>query len=170
MALNQIIKKVIHPSLPDTVTKYNIILIAIAVFTLINLWVSLYMSYLTIVIALSKCNCAIYNIYWFSIFLYFIFSGAYLVYTLLVLYGYDKGNFITLFTIMYIVSTIVFVTVSYYYTKYLTSNNCGCVSERYRNILNLISNIRLYMALITVSILIPWGLYVIYLKPFVNNR
>lgn len=128
------------------------------------------MSYLTAYIAVSKCNCAIFNIYWLAIFIYFIFNGAYLIYAFMVMYEYIDNSFLIILTILYLVSTIAFVTVSNYYTKYLTSKKCDCVSDNYRYILNIISKIRLYTTLLTGIVLVPWVIYIVYQKTFVSRK
>lgn len=141
-----------------------IIITIIVIFTLLNIAVSGYMSYLTIDIALQECRCAVYNAYWVLIFVYFTASVLFLIYSMLVFFEYFKGGNMLYFVIGYLVSTFIFVAGSFAYTKFLTSKHCDCVSDEYRTILKLITFVRLLMSVITFIALLLWGVYVLYVR------
>ena len=143
-----------------------IIVTAVALFTFANILISGYMTYMTLNIALHKCKCAVFNAYWFIIFFYFLFSGIFLVYSFLVTFGALKGYKFMYFVMGYILSTVIFVAGSYYYTKYLESNKCKCVAGEYTQTLKTITYVRLLMAIISAVALLIWGIYLILKNSF----
>ena len=145
-----------------------ILITLLTIITLINITISAYMSYHTINIAVHNCKCAVMNAYWFIIFFYFAFSCIFLIYTLLVMFGFLKGYRLVYFVIGYVVATIGFVAGSYNYTKYLTSKNCDCVTDDYKKVLKLITFVRLLMAVILGVSLISWGIYLILKNSFMS--
>lgn len=147
-----------------------ILITIITFFTLINITISAYMSYHTINIAVRNCKCAVMNAYWFIIFFYFAFSGIFLIYTLLVMFGALKGYRLVYFIVGYFIATICFVVGSYNYTKYLTSEHCDCVTDDYKKVLKLITFVRLLMAIILGVSLISWGIYLILKNSFMSKK
>lgn len=145
-----------------------IVVTVIFIFTLVNVLVSAYMSYLTIDIAIKRCRCAVYNAYWVLISLYFTASVVFLIYSMLVFFNVLKGARMIFFVIGYLVSTFIFVGGSYAYTKYLSSSKCDCVSTEYKNILQLITYVRLLMSVITFIALLLWGAYVLYVRKYLR--
>jgi len=133
-------------------------------FTVTNILVSAYMSYLTINLAINRCKCAVMNAYWFLIISYFLTSIVFLVYSMLVFFGRYKADKMTHFIVGYLICTIAFVAGSFAYTKYLTSNKCDCVTNQYRKFLEIITFVRLLMAVVTFVSLLLWGLYVVLQK------
>jgi hypothetical protein len=147
-----------------------ILITVLTIITLLNILISAYMSYHTINIAIHKCKCAVMNAYWFIIFIYFAFSGIFLVYTLLVMFGYLRGYRLIYFIIGYVVVTIGFTVGSYNYTKYLTSKKCDCVTDDYKKVLKLITFVRMLMAVIMGVSLISWGIYLILKNSFMSKK
>lgn len=138
-----------------------ILLIIVGIFTLFNILISGFMTYNMIITAI-KCKCAVTNVYWFLILVYFIFSAIVLVYTLLVSLNIaPNDNLIYLITI-YVVSTLIFTVGSMFYTKYLKSKDCNCVGYHYTKLLHVITYLRFMMAVITGISLVLWSLYVMF--------
>lgn len=144
-----------------------LILVVVSIVTLLNIFISAYMTYTTLDIALHKCKCAVFNIYWILIFMYFLFSGVFLVYSYLVVFGTLNGYRFIYFIIGYIVCTFLFVLGSYYYVKYLESSSCDCVTEKYKKTLQVLTNIRFIMTIISMVALLSWGIYVLLGNSFV---
>lgn len=149
---------------------HTVILVSVALFTFVNILISAYMTYMTLNIALRKCDCAVFNAYWVIIFLYFLFSGIFLVYSFLVTFGALKGYKFMYFVIGYIISTGIFVVGSYYYTKYLESKKCKCVSGEYTHTLKVITYVRLLLAAVSTMALLIWGIYLILKNSFMLKR
>lgn len=147
----------------------NVLVLLVALFTLFNVLISIYMTYLTIDIALTKCKCAVLNFFWFLIFFYFLFTFVFLLYSLLVILQFARGYKFIYFIIGYVIATIIFAIGSFYYTRYLTSKRCGCVKNEFTKTLRIITFLRLLMAIITGIALISWGLYLILQKHFMSK-
>lgn len=135
-----------------------------------NIIISAYMSYHTVNLAVNKCKCAVMNAYWFIIFFYFVFSGMFLIYTLLVIFEFARGFKFFYMITGYLLATLGFVVGSFLYTRYLTSKKCNCVGEEYKKVLKIITIVRLIMAIISFIALASWGLYILYKKNFVRKR
>ena len=148
----------------------NWIVLFIAFITFMNIFISVYMTYQTINLAINKCDCAVMNGYWLLIFLYFAFSVIFLIYTLFVMFKFIQGIKFKYMLIGYLISTLGFVVGSSYYTKYLISKKCKCVGEEYKLILKIITIVRFIMTIITIIAFLLWGLYFLYKKNFVNRR
>lgn len=145
----------------------SILVLVVALFTLTNILVSAYMSYNTIQLAIEKCNCAVYNAYWFIIVIYFLASGLFLLYALMVLFGVAKGVAFVYLMVGYVLATMVYVAGSFMYTRYLQSNACNCVGEQYKHFLQVITLFRMLMAIIMGISLLTWGVYAYLRKSFV---
>ena len=139
-----------------------------AFITFLNIIISAYMSYNTVDLAIRKCKCAIMNAYWFIIFFYFLFSGMFLIYSMLVIFEYARGQKFVYFIIGYLIATGLFVFGSFMYTKYLASKKCDCVKEEYKKTLRTITIVRLIMAIITAIVLVTWLIYTVSKKTFVR--
>lgn len=148
----------------------SILVATVAAFTLLNVLVSAYMSYNTVKLAVDKCRCAVKNAYWFIIVIYFLSSGIFLLYALLVVSGLLEGKFFLPLLVGYLVATFVYVGGSFTYTGYLKSNECGCVGKNYTKLLRIITVFRMLMAIIMVIALATWGAYVLLRKSFVSRK
>lgn len=135
-------------------------MVVISIFTLFNVTISAYMSYNTIKIAVHKCKCAL-TAYWYMIIAYFLFSGVFLVYLMLITFNMVKPRWVMGFLLVYLFTTLGFAGGSFAYTKYLTSKQCNCVSTQYTLLLKLISFFRVLMAIISLLALLIWGIYVV---------
>lgn len=133
----------------------------ILIFTVMNILVSCYMSYLTLYLAIRRCKCAVMNAYWFLIIIYFLLSIAFLLYSMMVYFKIHKGEWMMFFILTYLVGTLVFAGGSFAYTKYLTGNKCDCVDEHYKKFLHILTLVRLLMAVISLFSLLVWGIYVV---------
>lgn len=148
----------------------SIIVAVVAGFTLMNVLVSAYMSYNTVKLAVDKCRCAVKNAYWFIIVIYFLSSGIFLLYALLVISGLLKGAWFVHLLVVYLVATFVYVGGSFTYTNYLKGQECRCVGTHYTKVLHIITVFRMLMAIITAIALATWGAYVFLRKSFVSRK
>lgn len=133
-------------------------------FLILNVILCLYMSYETIRIAVIKCKCAVLNVYWLVIILYFVLSTMYLVYSMMVTYGYADGKYTNSFMWIFILSTIAFVIGSFWYIDYLKKKKCECVDDSYKKLLRLITKIRVIIIILLGVALVIWGIYILFKK------
>lgn len=142
----------------------NIWIFVISLFTLFNISISAYMSYHTIDIAVKKCKCAI-TAYWYIIVIYFLASGCFLIYTMLVVTGLVSTKYFMILMIVYLLATFLFSGGSIAYTKYLTSSkDCNCVTSQYMSLLKIIGFFRLLTAITSLVALLSWGVYVLFVR------
>jgi hypothetical protein len=136
------------------------IITVITIFTVLNIILSSYMVFLSVQTAIT-CKCSIQNIYWFVIFLYFFFSGVFLIYTLFYVFGHARGKKFMSFMISYLVATLVFAFGSVHYSRYLKSTDCNCVTKRYEKLLSIITYMRVIIAAVTIISMIIFGIYIL---------
>jgi hypothetical protein len=142
----------------------NIILFfLVGVFTVFNIIISGFMTYKMIVTAF-KCKCAVMNAYWFLIFLYFVFSGVFLIFTLLVLFKLMSSDKMIHWITAYVLGTLIFAVGSVFYTKYLKGKDCNCIEHHYTQLLHTITYFRFGMAIITGISLLVWSVYVLLME------
>jgi len=142
----------------------NIILIfLVGVFTVFNIIISGFMTYKMIATAF-KCKCSVMNAYWFLIFFYFVFSGVFLIFTLLVLFKLMSSDKMIHWITAYVLGTLIFAVGSVFYTKYLKGKDCDCIEHHYTKLLHAITYLRFGMAIITGISLLVWGVYVLLME------
>ena len=116
-------------------------------FHMINFLIALYMSVRTLRPALSgSCKCAILNIWWIAISVYFVTSVAVGVYLLGYLFKLNRGVWAFHCSIAMLLAAIAFVYITIYYLRMLQSSSCNCLSRQYVRDLQFLAKIR-YAAL-----------------------
>jgi hypothetical protein len=125
------------------------------IFHFINFLIALYMSARTLQpVWTNSCSCAILNIWWLAIAVYFITSVVVGVYILGFLFKLNRGVWAFECSIAMLLSAIAFVYITIYYLRLLQSKECKCISQQYIRDLQFLAKIR-YAAL---SILFTFGI------------
>lgn len=115
------------------------------IFHLLNLMIMLYMAAKTLQMVFL-CRCAIFNLWWVTIAIYFIFSVIVTIYFIQTALGYNRGTWSLILTIIMIITFIAFIYLTLYYLNYLQnqeqSQNCKCIDSKYVNTLEILAKIR----------------------------
>lgn len=129
-------------------------------FHIVNLAIMIYMATKTLEMVLS-CRCAIFNLWWVAIAIYFILSVIVTVYFIQTAMGYNRGTWSFTFTIMMLVMFIIFIYLTIYYLNYLHnpkhSEKCKCIDSKYVDSLEILAKIRyaiLSLALSNIIIIV----------------
>lgn len=132
-------------------------IITYTIFHVINFVIMAYMGLQTLKM-IYTCRCAVINLWWVGIAIYFLSSLAIAIYMLAYLMKYNHGAWTLQCTITTIVTAILFVWVTLYYLQTLqASNTCKCVQKKYIVYLQLLIKLRYAL----ISLISSFGIFII---------
>lgn len=127
----------------------QLVLYAIAVFTIFNICVSAYMEYMAIAVR-KKCTCVADSYHWYVVTIYFAISIIFLSYSMMYIWHWSAGKVFFGMSTLYTIATLVFVISGFRLTTIIKSKDCPCQIHHFDDILWFISLMRTIMTGITL--------------------
>lgn len=127
----------------------------ILMMTFINIVIGVYMTYATLKTGIL-CRCASKSLYYYIVFLYFLLSTVFFVYSVLYTNHIAKGKLFYIILAIYTFATMWFIYGVNAYAIYVKSYECNCVEKKYEDLLHLLSKMRWMLMILSFFTVVIW--------------